>query len=123
MSIYVAPRPKSIDGCMQEWSETYLSNTIRTSMEDLTVKVRRRTTGLIMNIDAKVNLKAEQYDDFLYWFRIDQQGGSVPTRVKRPMDGKEIVVRASAPPQISWIDTKVFAVTMKFEQMPEWSTL
>jgi len=123
MSIYVAPRPTSIDGCMQEWSETYLANTIRTSMEDLTVKVRRRTTGLVMNIDCKVNLKAEQYDDFIHWFRIDQQAGSVPTRVKRPKDGKEIVVRSSQFPTIQWIDSKVFSVSMKFEQMPEWRTL
>jgi hypothetical protein len=92
-------------------------------MEDLTVKVRRRTTGLVMNIDCKVNLKAEQYDDFIQWFRIDQQGGSVPTRVKRPQDGKEIVVRSSQFPTIQWIDTKVFSVSMKFEQMPEWRTL
>ncbi len=123
MAIYIAPRPTSIDGCMQEWSETFLANTIRTSMEDLTVKVRRRTTGLVMNIDCKVNLKAEQYDDFIKWFRIDQQGGSVPTRVKRPKDGAEIVVRASQFPTIQWIDSNAFAVSMKFEQMPEWRTL
>lgn len=123
MAIYIAPRPKSIDGCMQEWSETFLANTIRTSMEDLSVKVRRRTTGLVMNIDAKVTLKAEQYEDFLKWFQIDQQGGSLPTRIKRPKDGKEIVVRCSQFPTIQWVDTKAFSASIKFEQMPEWRTL
>lgn len=123
MAIYIAPRPAGIDGCMQEWSETFLANTIRTSMEDLSVKVRRRTTGLVMNIDAKVTLKAEQYEDFLHWFQIDQQGGSVPTRIKRPKDGKEMVVRCSQFPTIQWVDTKAFSASIKFEQMPEWRTL
>jgi hypothetical protein len=123
MTITIAQRPASIDGCMAEWSETFLSNIIRSQMEDMSIKVRRRTTGLIMNIDSKVNLKAEQYEDFLNWFRVDQRGGSIPTRIKRPIDGKEMVVRCSQFPTIQWIDSNVFAASMKWEQMPEWSTL
>lgn len=123
MSIYVAPRPASIDGCMSSWSETYASNTIRSAMEDLEVKVRRRTTGLILNIQSSVTLKDTQYQDLLDWFRINQQGGVIPTRIKRPQDGKEIVVRASAPPTISWIQKDAFEVQFKWEQMPAWSTL
>jgi hypothetical protein len=121
--IYVAPRPKSIDGCMKSWSETYMPNTIRSAMDDQEVKVRRRTTGLILNIQSSVVLKDTQYQDLLDWFRINQQGGVVPTRIKRPQDGKEIVVRASAPPQISWVQKDAFEVQFKWEQMPAWSTL
>jgi hypothetical protein len=108
---------------MASWNETYEANTIRSKMDDLEVKVRRRTTGLIRNIDTTVTLKAEQYQTFLDWFRISQQGGSLPTRIRRPQDGKEVVVRASAPPQIEWIDKNAFSVKMKWEQMPAWSSL
>jgi len=123
MAIEIAPRPKEIDGCMQTWSETYAANTIRSGMDDLEVKVRRRTTGLIRTMDTTLILRATQYDAFVSWFRIDQQGGSIPTRIKRPQDGKEVVVRASEPPQIQWIDKNSFQVQMKWEQMPAWATL
>ncbi len=119
----IAARPSSIDGCMSSWNETFLANTIRSSMEDLYVKTRRRTTGLIRTIDTDVTLKAALYDDFIKWFRVNQRGGTIPTRIKRPQDGKEIVVRASGVPAISWINAKAFKVTMKWEQMPEWETL
>jgi hypothetical protein len=122
-TIYVAQRPKSIDGCMASWAETYTTNTIRSTMENLEVKVRRRTTGLILNIQSSVVLKDTQYQDLLDWFRINQQGGVVPTRIKRPQDGKEIVVRATKPPQINWIQKDAFEVSFAWEQMPAWSTL
>ncbi len=120
---YIAPRPVSIDGCMSDWNETYLPNTIRSQMDDQYVKVRRRTTGLILTIDTTVTLKASQYDDFIDWFQYRQAGGTYPTRIKRPQDGKEIVVRITAPPTISWIDKNAFRVAMKWEQMPAWKGL
>ena len=123
MAITIAPRPISIDGCMQTWNETYQANTIRSAMDDMEVKVRRRTTGLVRTMDTTLTLRVEQYDAFIEWFRVAQQGGSIPTRIKRPQDGKEVVVRASAPPQIQWIDKKSFHVSMKWEQMPAWVTL
>jgi hypothetical protein len=123
MAITIAPRPKEIDGCMQTWSETYSPNTIRSAMDDMEVKVRRRTTGLIRTMETTLTLKAVQYDMFIEWFRVAQQGGSIPTRIKRPQDGKEMVVRASEPPQIQWIDKNIFQVSMKWEQMPAWVTL
>lgn len=120
---YIAPRPTSIDGCMSDWNETYLPNTIRSQMDDQYVKVRRRTTGLILTIDTTVTLKASQYDDFIDWFQYRQAGGTYPTRIKRPQDGKEIVVRITAPPVISWVAKEAFTVSMKWEQMPAWSKL
>lgn len=123
MAIQIASRPLSIDGCMSVWNETYLPNTIRSEMDDLTVKVRRRTTGVVRNIDTQVTLKAELYDDFIKWFTVDQIGGSIPTRIKRPQDSKEIVVRMKEPPKIEWVDKKAFTATMVWESLPLWSTL
>jgi hypothetical protein len=108
---------------MQGWNESYLPNTIRSSMDDMEVKVRRRTTGLVLNIECSVVLKSSQYQDFIDWFRVAQQGGAIPTKIKRPNDGKEIVVRASAPPTVKWIQNNVFEASMKFEQMPAWRGL
>lgn len=123
MSITIGARPVTIDGCMQGWNESYLPNTIRSSMDDMEVKVRRRTTGLVLNIECSVVLKSSQYQDFIDWFRVAQQGGAIPTKIKRPNDGKEIVVRASAPPTVKWIQNNVFEASMKFEQMPAWRGL
>jgi hypothetical protein len=123
MALTIAQRPKEIDGCMQTWNETYSANTIRSAMDDMEVKVRRRTTGLVRTMETTLTLKAVQYDTFIEWFRVAQQGGSIPTRIRRPQDGKEMVVRASAPPQIQWVDKNIFQVSMKWEQMPAWVTL
>jgi hypothetical protein len=121
MSIYIAERPASLDGCMQTWTESYASNTLRTDMEAAGyVKVRRRTTGKMTNIDATLTLDAKYYDDFLSWYFDMSQAGVVPTRIKRPQDGAEIVARFSAPPAINFIDQNAFTATMKFEQLPAW---
>ena len=123
MAIQIGARPATIDGCMAAWNEEFKPNTIRSDMDDMTVKVRRRTTGLIRNIDCQVTLKASQYDDFCSWFKVNQMGGAIPTRIKRPQDGKEIVVRARETPKIEWLDKGAFVATMAFEQMPEWGSL
>lgn len=121
--IYVAPRPASIDGCMSTWRESYVPNSIRTEMDDLEVKVRRRTTGMIRHIETTVILKADVYDDFVQWFKVNQQGGTVPTRIKRPQDSKEIVVRVKEPPQINWIEARIFEATISWETSPSWDLL
>jgi hypothetical protein len=92
-------------------------------MDDLEVKVRRRTTGMIRKIDTTVKLQASQYADFVQWFEIAQQGGVIPTRIKRPQDGKEIVVRVKEPPQVNWIEKTVFEASMSWETMPAWEGL
>lgn len=124
MTIYIAERPASLDGCMQTWTETYAANSLRTDMEASGyIKVRRRTTGRMTMIDATVTLTADLYEDFLSWFFVDSQAGVMPTRIKRPQDGKEIVVRFAAPPAVQWIDRNAFSATLKLEQLPAWSDL
>ena len=124
MSIYIADRPAVIDGCMQTWSETYAANTIRSDMEASGyIKVRRRTTGKMTMIDATVTLDTKYYDDFIDWYFIDSQAGVVPTRIKRPEDGQEIVARFAAPPTIAFVDKNAFTATLKFEQLPAWNDL
>ncbi len=122
--IQVATRPAALDGCMQQWTETYDSQVIRTEMEAPGyVKVRRRVTGKSTNIEASATLESKHYDNIQKWFFDASQGGVIPTRVKRPQDGKEIVVRFVEPPAISFIDKNAFAVSFKFEQLPAWVTM
>lgn len=123
MAIQIGARPTSITGCMALWNEEYKPNTIRSDMDDMTVKVRRRTTGLVRKIDTQVTLKAAQYDDFVAWFKVNQLGGSIPTRITTPNDHREIVVRATQPPKIEWVDKGAFTATMSWEQMPGWEQL
>lgn len=123
-TIAIATRPASIDGCFQTWSEADKSQVVRSEMDFGTIKVRRRTTGVIWTVEATVTLLAEVYEDFQQWFRVACQAGAKPTRVKRP-DAKEVVVRFSEPPQIQWLDMdkRAFRVNCKFEQLPEWKGL
>ncbi len=122
--IQIGDRPPSIDGCMQTWVETYESQVLRTNMEAPGyIKVRRRVTGRSTKIEATVTLAAKLYDDLQLWFFEKSQAGTIPTRVKRPQDGAEVVVRFSEPPTINFIDKGAMAVSFKFEQLPIWVTL
>jgi hypothetical protein len=122
--IQIAKRPDKIDGCMQTWTETYLPQVIRTDMDAPGyTKVRRMVTGKTTSIDASVTLKAELYDDIQHWYFENSQAGLIPTRVKRPQDGKEVVVRFTEPPTINFIDKVAFTASFKFEQLPAWVTL
>ncbi|MDP4836442.1 MAG: hypothetical protein NWS01_04745 [Burkholderiales bacterium] len=124
MAIQIATVPAGLSNCMMTWVETYKSNVLRTDMEIVSyVKVRRRTTGKVTNIDASVTLESKHYDDIQNWFFTLSQAGVIPTRIKRPQDGKEIVVRFTEPPTINFIDKNAFNASFKFEQLPEWGSL
>src|SRR4051812_46026283 len=98
MAIDIAPRPLSLDGCWQTWSETDSDATLRSQM-DLGgfTKTRLRTTAAAWQVQASVTLAASLYEDFMQWFRVNCVKGVLPTRVKRP-DGTEVVMRFTAPP-------------------------
>jgi hypothetical protein len=122
----VAPRPASIDGCFATWSEAEAPNTIRSDMELAGfTKVRRRTTFATLLIDASVTLPAELYQPFRDWYSLNCASGTVPTRVKRPLDNAELVVRFAAPPAFAWppMEPTAFTVSCKLEQLPQWRSL
>jgi len=124
-TVQIAERPASLDGCWQTWSERDASSVLRSEMDMAGfVKVRRRTTAAAWTANASVMLKAELYQDFIDWFRVYSQAGVLPTRVKRP-DGREVVMRFSAPPEIEWPerDRTMFRANVTLEQMPEWAAL
>ena len=123
-SINIGARPTTLDGCMQSWTETYEPNVIRTNMEmSGYTKVRMRTTGKSTKIESSATLQSKYYDDIQTWFFTNSQAGVIPTRIKRPQDGKEIVVRFTEPPAIQFIDKNAFNVSFKFEQLPAWVSL
>ena len=86
-------------------------------------KVRMRTTGKSTKIESSATLQSKYYDDIQTWFFTNSQAGVIPTRIKRPQDGKEIVVRFTEPPAIQFIDKNAFNVTFKFEILPAWQNL
>lgn len=124
-TITIGARPASIDGCFQTWSEQDATSTIRSEM-DLGgfTKVRRRTTAAAWLASASVTLKAEQYEDFMRWFRVNCGAGVFPTRVKRP-DGQEVVMRFTEPPVIEWPERErtAFRASVSLEQLPAWKDL
>ena len=123
MAVTIATRPTTIDGCWASWEEKQQSNVIRTEMDQTgSVKVRRRSTGVSRIANVSRNLTAEQYDDFVQWFNVSCQGGVLPTRVVTPYK-KEEIWRFTEPPQITWLDSKAFAVSCTIEQIPVWKGL
>ena len=121
MATTIIPRPAEISGGFQSFSETSVPNIIRTSMEDLTIKVRRRTTGFIRSADATMTLKAEVFPIFQKWFEVDCQGGIYPTLFLHPHLCKEQAWRFAEPPTYQWVDRVAFTVTMKLERLPGWT--
>jgi hypothetical protein len=118
-TINIATFPQTIDSCAQTWAEKQSPNTIRTSMENQTVKVRRRTTGIQRVAEITITLKSDVYQDFVDFYNVDCQQGIVPARFTTPY-GKSEVWRISNQPQIDWIDKKAFTVSMQIEQLPIW---
>lgn len=122
MAIDIAPRPATLDGCWQTWSEKNASAVLRSEM-DLGgfTKVRLRTTAAALQADVTLTLDAALYPDFEEWFRIDCVRGVLPTRVKRP-DGTELVMRFTAPPVYEWPEANpgVVRISANLEQLPEW---
>lgn len=122
MAIQIASFPVTISSCMQSWSESQNPNIIRTSMENLAVKVRRRTTGIHRVAAVTVTLKAEVYQDFMDFYNVSCRQGVDPARFTHP-SGKKEVWRITNQPQINWVDKKAFEVSMELEQLPAWRTL
>ena len=116
----IASRPASIAGELQTWTETFTPSVIRSDMESLDIKVRRRTTGVIRTGDATVTLKAEQYEDFKHWFIVDCMAGILPSRFKFPPNCKEEVWRFASPPTIQWLDKAAFQASFRLESLPVW---
>lgn len=111
---------------MQTWAESDGANVIRSEMEMAGfVKVRRRTTYASRIIEAGVTLPGELYQDFRDWFVVNCQSGALPTRVKRPHDGAEMVVRFVEAPRVEWPQSErsAFKATLRLEQLPAWRNL
>jgi hypothetical protein len=125
-TIQIAPRPAPLDGCFATWSETEAPNTIRSDMEMAGfTKVRRRATYSTLQVDASVTLPAALYQSFRDWYGVACASGTVPTRVKRPQDNLEMVMRFAAPPTYEWppMEPTAFTVSVKLEQLPQWRSL
>ena len=120
MAITVGARPSSISGKTVTWSEKQTPNVIRTSMENGTVKVRRRSTGIMRQAEATMILAGSLYTDFLTWWNTNCQQGALPTRVYTPY-GAEEVWRITEPPSIEWMNgaSTTFRASLKLERLPE----
>ena len=122
MAITIVDFPTTIKNCVQSWNEKQAPNVMRTSMENQTVKVRRRTTGIQRTANISITLKREQYQDFMTFFNVTCQQGVLPAYFTTPYGAKE-AWRFTEAPQIDWIEPKAFSVTAVIEQLPAWRGL
>lgn len=121
MAIDPVARPGQLSGCWARWSEQDQPQFIRTQMENGTVKVRRRTTGVLRRARVSGPIMAPDVPAFLDWFRVLCQGGIAPTYMVEP-DGTESVWRFTEPPQVDWSDIhgRFATVSASLEQLPGW---
>lgn len=119
-----ALRPADLSGCWATWSEQDLPQTIRTSVDTGDVKVRRRVTGVHRRANVSAQFPANQYSDFVTWYRTLCSAGIKPTAMFEP-NGTEGVWRFAEPPTISWpsVGGEVFAVSAVIEKLPGWQNL
>ena len=114
-----APRPPTITGCWETWSEQDQPQIIRTQMETGRPKVRRRTTGVHRIAQVSRIVAAVDEVAFLDWFRVDCQAGTRPTVMTEP-NGKETVWRFIEPFNIDWIGPGGFRASTRIERLPGW---
>ena len=122
MAIQIATRTVNMDGCWASWDEKAETNVIRTTMDDGTIKVRRRGTGKIRTATVSRNFNSKDYDSFQLWFNVACKQGVIPTRMMTPY-GKDEVWRFAEPPAINWIEPGAFSVACTIEQLPGWDKL
>lgn len=124
MSLTIASRPASLDGCFQTWTEQNSPRILRTNMDNpASVKTRMRFTAPLIKIECSVVLKSALYADFMTWFEVNCKAGILPTRIKRPESGVQIVARFTEPPKIEFLERAAFRANCVFEQLPEWKSL
>lgn len=111
----VGSRPASLSGCWKTWEESDIDNVIRTEMDSGLLHTRRRFTGTAKRVIASVTLPRNLYQDFMSWFRVDQQQGAVATTVINPL-GEEVIYQWVTPPKINWIDPNAFTATVEMYQ-------
>ena len=112
-------RPTKLDGCWSSWSEQDVASTVATEMENGGFKVRRRFTGRQRVVNVSVTMDTKLYNDFMGWFRNDQQAGSIPTFVKTPV-GVEEAFFFGEPPSISFNEGAVSFTASTTLVQPSW---
>jgi len=117
------PRPLQFDElCFISYKETTVPNSIRTTMSSGTVKVRRRTTGLIYNAEGTYLIPETDIAAFHSWLMDDCEGLTLPTYFKRP-NGVDQPYRVTEPPVYIYGGTtaaNMCKVTLKLENLPQW---
>lgn len=114
----IAATPAGL-GCFSSWEESQTDNVVKSTMEDGTVKFRRRFTGIDRRVSATVRIGKDDYPAFVSWYNVAQRQGSIPTRVKTPY-GTEEVFQFMAPPVYSWVDPNVVEVSVNMYQGHNW---
>jgi hypothetical protein len=122
MPVTTANKPLGLNACFNSWTEKYKPSVLRTVMEDGTVHTRRVTTALDSEITASVACKAADAELWKTWYKTSQCG-VLPIKVQGP-DGKDTVVRFTAPPSISYsgANNVTCEISFDFEHLNAWDT-
>lgn len=124
MTVNYIVRPTALSGCWAAWSERDQEVIIRSQMDSGQVKVRKRTTGHHRIARVSARFPADQYDDFMLWFRDTCQGGALPTTMVEPT-GVDAIWRFRAAPEITWVgrEASAFEVSAEIERLPGWGVV
>lgn len=103
--------PAFMPPCPKSWSEQYVDNVIRSTIETGAPKRRRRTTLSRKTVNTSFTIEHEHYDDFIRFFHITLWDGVKPFKFKNPMTNQEDVFWFTAPPSITASNKVVFSVS------------
>lgn len=109
--------PGGVPYCFDGWSETEADTVIRTETEAGPMKMRRRYTGVVSQIQASCVLTLAQYRAFRTWLRTDVQQGSLPFILPDPTDNNTPrEFRFLEPPRVSSAGPVAVSISVSMER-------
>ena len=104
--------------CFATWDEARSDNTIRTEMDNGSIRSRRRFTGVQRSLQVSVVVDAKEFAQWDQWYRAAEDGAR-PVKLKTPWGAEEVWAFAG-PPQIGWPESNAFSYKASFYQRDEW---
>lgn len=112
--------PAGVPTYMVSWSEQAQPLTVRTSMDNSAVKVRKRFTGAATHVECATQLTQAHAELLRDFFNIDCQSGVNWFSFVNPMTGDSVTYRMMEAPLISNLGALGATVSMRWEHLPYW---
>ena len=109
--------PATLQQCFNEGGFNFTpgDTTVSTEMDFGARKVRQRYTVAVDQVSGSIDLKKDQYDTLMTFYRTTSAGGSLPFEWIHPITLATTVYRFMSPPKISRLGGEYFGVNLSLE--------